>query len=227
MKDFPESAIEPKRAGSSTAIIYVSLYFLLLAFFMYLHSISAPTEEKVKQVIGSIDFAFKGIEQKQKTIRATKLTGDELGLAVFHAELKKVYETAIPLIESKISKKGTELRFTLPATQLFASNIATLREARNELFEEAARILIKRSAVAPTDMEIMIDAGERLPSGRDFGADLATQRLNALINTFLEKGVPARHMFIGMKSGQTSDISFRFYTRNNHQSQFRKAEGAQ
>ena len=219
--------IEPgqRKQGSSTAIIYVSLYFLLLAFFIYLHSISAPTEEKVKQVIGSIDFAFKGIKQQENLVKAKELSGDEMGLAAFHAQLKRVYETAIPLIESKVNQKGDELQFVLPASQLFASGSPILRETRNELFEDASRILIRRSSVAPTDMEILIDAGERLPSAQQVESNIDAMRLTALVNSFLESGVPARNIFVGMKSGKEEKIRFRFYIRERRENQFRK-EGA-
>ncbi|GEM_PF-2733676 len=225
MTEQPDIGTGNHKPGSSTAIIYVSLYFLLLAFFIYLHSISAPTEEKVKQVIGSIDFAFKGIKQQEKLVKAKELSGDEMGLAAFHAQLKRVYETAIPLIESKVNQKGDELQFALPASQLFASGSPTLRETRNELFEDASRILIKRSGVAPTDMEILIDAGERLPSADQVASSIQAMRLTALVNSFLDSGVPARNIFVGMKSGKEDKIRFRFYIRERRENQFRR-EGA-
>ncbi|MFT6559256.1 hypothetical protein [Sneathiella sp.] len=211
--------------GANTPIIYVSLYFLLLAFFIYLHSISEPKEEKVQQVIGSIDFAFKGIKQKQATSEPKELTGDELGLAVFHAQLKKVYETAIPLIESKINQAGDELQFVVPISQLFSNQSATLRNTRDALFSDAAMVLIKRSHAAPTDMEILIDAGEFLPTSAELKDNINAMRLSNLVESFLEGGVPARNIFIGMKSGQTNNVYFRFYLRSSTKRQFRDEDG--
>lgn len=222
--EIPPYGLSTKKAKGSVAIVYVSLYFLLLAFFIYLHSISAPVEEKVQQVIGSIDFAFKGIEQKNKIDTTDNLIGDEFGLGVFHAEIKRVYETAIPLIESRINNKGDELQFVVPISQLFSSGSAILRSTREELFSEAARILIKRSGITPTDMEILIDTGSKLPTGEEAKASIDIQRVNALVTSFLENGVPGRNIFIGMMSEATGNIYFKFYVRSSFENQFRKVK---
>lgn len=222
--ELPPYGLSSKKAKGNVAIVYVSLYFLLIAFFIYLHSISAPNEDKVQQVIGSIDFAFKGLEQKNKIDTKDKLTGDEFGLAVFHAEIKRVFETAIPLIESRVNEKGDELQFVVPIAQLFGAGSAALRSTRDELFSEAARILIKRSGITPTDMEILIDAGDKLPAGEEAKASIDIQRVNALVTSFLENGVPGRNIFIGMMSEGTGNIYFKFYIRSSFENQFRKVK---
>lgn len=224
MTEFSAHKIPGKRPKNNTAIVYVSLYFLLLAFFIYLHSISAPVEEKVKQVIGSIDFAFKGEKQRNKKSNDAELTGDEFGLAVFHAEIKRVYETAIPLIESKVNEKGDELQFVVPISQLFGNNSVEIRSTRDELFSQAAHTLIKRSGITPTDMEILIDADDGLPSGTNIANDLNALRVNALVTSFISNGVPSRNIFVGMMSEGTGNIYFKFYIRSSFENQFRKTE---
>lgn len=224
MRDLPPPDLPKRKSNSNTPIIYVALYFLLLAFFIYLHSISEPVEEKVRQVIGSIDFAFKGIKQKNKASDTSPMQGDEFGLAVFHAEIKKVYETAIPLIESNVNKKGDELQFVVPISQLFKKGSAELRSTRDELFTEASRILIKRSGVTPTDMEILIDAGNELPSANNASSSVPALQVNALVQSFLSSGVPGRNIFIGMMSEGTGNIYFKFYIRASFENQFRKVE---
>ncbi len=224
MRDLPKQGLPKRKPNSNTPIIYVSLYFLLLAFFIYLHSISEPVEEKVQQVIGSIDFAFKGVKQKNKASDRSTLSGDEFGLGVFHAEIKKVYETAIPLIESNVNKKGDELQFVVPISQLFKNGSAELRSTRDELFVDASRILIKRSGVTPTDMEILIDAGDELPSASDASTNVSALQVNALVNSFLSNGVPGRNVFVGMMSEGTGNVYFKFYIRTSFEKQFRKVE---
>lgn len=225
MNDFPPLNTEPKRASASTPIVYVSLYFLLLAFFIYLHSISVPVEEKVLKVIGSIDYAFKGIKNPRSKTTESKLAGEELGLAVFHAKLKRVYEAAIPLVESRINEKGDQLQFTVPLSQLFEDGRDVLRNTREELFAEVASALIKRSGVTPTDMEILINAGDRLPAGDNVKDHLAIRRVHSLVEAFLDKGTPARSIFVGLKSGTEDQVYFKFYIRSSFDSQFRKVGG--
>ncbi|MBL4907795.1 MAG: hypothetical protein JKX94_10120 [Sneathiella sp.] len=176
----------------------------------------------MKQVIGSIDFAFKGIKQDDKQSASSKQTGDEFGLAVFHAELKRVYETAIPLVESKVNKKGDQLQFVVPISQLFEQGSDILRSTRDNLFTNTARTLIKRSGITPTDMEILIDVGSTLPTRAEVGNNLAAHQLNALVKSFLSNGVPARNVFVGMMSEGSQNIYFKFYIRSSFDNQFRK-----
>jgi len=222
MNEFPSIATKPKKRNASTPIVYVSLYFLLLAFFIYLHSISVPVEEKIQKVIGSIDFAFKGLEYPKTKSSASRLAGDELGLAVFHAKLKRVYETAIPLVKSRVNETGDQLQFIIPLSQLFEEDRDTLRDTRQELFAEVTQALIKRSGVVATDMEILINAGGGLPSEENIKDHLAIRRVHALVEAFLSKGAPARNVYVGIKPGAENKVYFKFYIRKSFDNQFTK-----
>jgi flagellar motor protein MotB len=203
-------------------MVYVSLYFLLLAFFIYLHSISEPAEEKVQKVIGSIDFAFKGIKTKDGASARNDTFGPELGLAKFNAELRDVFEAAIPLVEIHESVAGDQIRLTIPVSQLFTSDSPVIRSSRDDLLAAASLLLIKRSGMVPTDMEILYDAGDNVPDGSDLQASLPARRLVSMVDRFLQNGVPARHVYMGMSSEGTGNIYLRFYVRDAHDSQFRR-----
>ncbi len=207
---------------SSTAITFVALYFLLLAFFIYLNSISEPVEEKVQSVIGSIDVAFKGKEKVEQDPDVIRFKSDQLGTAIFHAELKQVYEAAIPLVKSEVNEKGDILQFRVPLSQLFSSASAELRDNRNELLAETAATLIKRSSQVPTDMEMLMSLKSELPSPENLNGNLPIKRLNNLVEGFVAQGVPARNVFIGISNEGGDEVLFKFYIRDSFNNQFRK-----
>ncbi|WP_025898732.1 hypothetical protein [Sneathiella glossodoripedis] len=209
-------------ANKSTTIVFVALYFLLLAFFIYLNSISEPAEERIRSVIGSIDVAFKGEEKTQQEHADTHYKQDKLGNAVFHAQLKQVYEAAIPLIKSEESKEGDSLRFRIPVSQLFAEKSTDIRAARQDLLDETARILIKRSSVVPTDMEISLRTSADLPKSDELGGNLDIKRLNTLVESFAAQGVPARNLFVGLSGNAENEVVFQFYVRDNFNHQFQR-----
>jgi len=206
----------------STTLVFVGLYFLLLAFFIYLNSISEPAEERIRSVIGSIDVAFKGEDQTRPEREQKEIKGDKLGLAVFHAQLKQVFEAAIPLVKAETNEQGEQLQFTIPVSQLFPDGAVKFRENRIELFQNTARALIKRSSVEPTDMEILIDVGDALPAATDIRHSLPAKRLNRMVTYFMDQGVPARNIFVGLMQEGTGYIYFKFYIRQKFNKQFRK-----
>ncbi|GLQ07394.1 flagellar motor protein MotB [Sneathiella chinensis] len=219
MTDFPDIKEKESKSANATAMVYASLYFLLLAFFIYLYSVSVPREDRVKQVIGSIDIAFKGDPKPSSNERA--LVGDELGLSSFHEEVRRVFDAEIPLVESELSDTGDSLRFRVPVSQIFADQEQNIRLARAGLFTETARLLVKRVGVAPTDLEILMDTGSALPTADNIAENLTARRLNALVSRFLEQGVPSRNIFIGLTQEGNNQISFRFYDRDTSAPQFR------
>lgn len=209
-------------ANKSTTLVFVGLYFLLLAFFIYLNSISEPAEERIRSVIGSIDIAFKGKQTLPQDTAEIRFKADKLGNAVFHAQLKQVYESAIPLIKSEESKKGDQLRFRIPINQLFSGKSAEIRDTRDQLFADASRVLIKRSSVVPTDLEITLDLKDGLPRSDDLNRNISVLRLQKLVTNFVDQGVPARNVFIGLSNEGSGEAIFKFYVRDNFNSQFQK-----
>lgn len=207
---------------SSTAITFVALYFLLLAFFIYLNSISEPVEERVQSVIGSIDVTFKGEKKVQDGSDLIRFKSDQLGTAIFYAQLKQVYEAAIPLVKSEVNEKGDMLQFRIPLSQLFSGGSVDLRDNRNELLATTAAALIKRSNLVPTDMEILMDLNSELPSSENLNGNLPVKRLNTLVEGFIGQGVPARNVFMGLSNEGGNEVLFKFYIRDSFNNQFRK-----
>lgn len=209
-------------ATKNTTIVFVALYFLLLAFFIYLNSVSEPAEERIRSVIGSIDVAFKGEDVTPIKEDQIPKTSEQLGNARFHAELKDVFESAIPLVESQENEKGDQIQFKISLPQLFANSDVAFRDNREELFQRTAKALIKRSSIVPTDMEILIDPSTELPSTDSVRGDLSIKRLSNLVEYFETSGVPTRSMFIGLAETGSKHIYFKFYVRSSFDNQFRK-----
>ena len=222
---FPE-AKATRHGNDNTAIIFVSLYFLLLAFFIYLTSISVPKEERIQEVIGSIDVAFKGVDRAQSYVSKPDVEGEDLGLAQFHAELKQVFEASIPLVENEVTEDGTQLLFRVPITQLFMRGDVAYRDNRDGLFEDIADVMIKRGGVAPTDVEILFDLWNKLPSGEKIEDNLSARRLGFLVNSLLNKGVAKRNVFIGVSEEGRNQVIFKFYERDAVSNLFVKSKEA-
>jgi hypothetical protein len=213
--------------GSGTSVIFVSLYLLLLAFFIFLHSISVPKEERIRSVLGSVNIAFKGLSKETPADEQKTLSGEEQGTQQFHAKLRNVFETAVPLVESKITEGGTRLQFSIPLGQLFKSGSLELRGLKDDFLIDVAATLIRRNQNVATDVEILIGTGPRLPSSSDSANDLASRRIDGLAQHLMNQGVPSRNISIGLEQGDSGLVHFSFFLRPALTFQFRPDGGAQ
>jgi flagellar motor protein MotB len=216
----------PANEKNANAVIFVSLYLLLLAFFIFLHSVSVLQEERVRTVLGSVNIAFAGLSRDTPADRQRKLTGEEQGTQAFHAKLKNVFETAVPLVESRYTRGGTRLQFSVPVRQLFAYRSLKLREALDGFLNDVAATMIARNNNVATDIEIRIGTGVSLPELAAVSDDIAAQRVAHLSQRLMDKGVPSRNISIGMEAGDAGLIHFSFFLRPSLTFQFRPEEGA-
>lgn len=207
--------------SGGTAVIFVSLYLLLLAFFIFLHSISVPKEERIRSVLGSVNIAFKGLSKDTPADKQKTLSGEEQGTQQFHAKLRNVFETAVPLVESKVTDGGTRLQFSVPLGKLFKSGGLELRDLKDEFLTIVATALIRRNSNVATDVEILIGTGPHLPSSTDSANDLASNRVDKLARHLRTQGVPSRNISIGLEEGDAGLVHFSFFLRPTLTYQFR------
>ena len=228
--DMIEPMTGPVTPKNVNAVIFVSLYLLLLAFFIFLHSISVMQEDRVRTVaaatnrskeLGSVQVAFNGLSRDTPADRQKKLSGEEQGTQAFHAKLKNVFETAVPLVEAHTSRDGTRLQFSVPLRQLFAYRSLELRETLDSFINEVAATLISRNGNVATDLEILIGAGVALPAVDDVANDIAALRASYLAATLMDRGVPSRNLSIGMAAGDAGLVNFSFFLRSSLEHQFR------
>ncbi|MAZ02263.1 MAG: hypothetical protein CMN56_03915 [Sneathiella sp.] len=219
--DMIEPMTGPAVTKSANSVIFVSLYLLLLAFFIFLHSISVIQEDRMRTVLGSVQVAFNGLSRDTPADRQRKLSGEEQGTQEFYAKLKNVFETAVPLVEAHTSRDGTQLQFSVPLRQLFAYRSIELRETLDSFINEVAAMLISRNGNAATDLEILIGTGMTLPSVDDVADDIAALRASYLAATMMDRGVPSRNLSIGMAAGDAGLVHFSFFLRPSLEYQFR------
>ncbi|MEX0583823.1 MAG: hypothetical protein WD185_09145 [Sneathiella sp.] len=219
--DMIEPMTGPAVEKNANSVIFVSLYLLLLAFFIFLHSISVMQEDRVRTVLGSVKVAFNGLSRDTPAERQRKLSGEEQGTQAFHAKLKNVFETAVPLVEIHTTRDGTRLQFSVPLRQLFAYRSLELRDTLDTFIDDVAATLISRNGNAATDLEILIGTGITLPALADVADDIAAQRASYLAATLMNKGVPSRNLSIGMAAGDAGLVHFSFFLRPSLEHQFR------
>lgn len=132
---FDSSEHKRKVLGDSTTGVFVSLYLIVLAFFIVMNVISNQVKSKVSASVSSVNDTFKA-----KYIReADKLDVPADGRASSpNRDFRKSIENAIQFSELEIenrhvSRGGSQLRVDINVDDIFLPNSAILNQKTNEL----------------------------------------------------------------------------------------------
>lgn len=204
----PNSEMEGQR--DSLSLIFVSLYFLLVAFFIFLNSISHQVEERTNAVMGSVDAAFQGKLTQKESLSQGRDSGRDLGMLALFGKMRKVFETAVPLVEVTERQKEGLLQFVVPAGQIFNANATSLRQRHSDLLKEIVSTLRNATSRKPYEMDIVMGAGDSLPEPGESVDNISFKRLSVLSDQVLGYGLSQNLFSIGLVSTNSGTITFSF-----------------
>ncbi len=126
-------------------MMFLSLFLLLLAFFILLTAISTFEETKSREVLSSVASTFKADETRESTAQIVIST---IGAVPEPEEVvddvERLWITAIPIAKVEALKSGRTLQLTVPATEVFLGGEGTIRSDRNDLLRATAYALAAR-----------------------------------------------------------------------------------
>ncbi|MDP6343322.1 MAG: hypothetical protein QF578_02795 [Alphaproteobacteria bacterium] len=196
-------------------LILLSLYLLLLAFFVLLNSVARFEDTRARQAIGSVNAEFRALLPFTKTGR-TSGTSDGIfrGADAFRRELRKLFEDALPLAVFEPAKGGEALRLEVAAEDLFRPGEVDLRPRSRPLIDKLAAILARDRPGLRVEAELVLGAGASLPSGRDIGTAFSLRRAGSLAHALRRRGVPAEGIRVGLLPGDRDNVSLSFQLRD-------------
>ncbi len=194
----PEPADETK---GQTAALFVSLYLVVLAFFILLNSISHIEMRKQTKAIGSVKdtFSIHPIDTQPK-LRPVNQSGTDLPLQNYFTPIEKLAKSSIELVESRLSNDGNTLELTLPTDSVFFPYSEALKSNAENFLVRLAAILDSPERNQRMDLEAIfhVDLGFE----ESFGPQLSVKRANTLINMLSGLGIDRRNMFFGVTDSQ-------------------------
>lgn len=178
--------------GSSSLLLYLALFVLLLAFFILLNSLAGFDEQRTGRVLESVDKAFS---------LGTRLTGREgdraregalADAAAALRDLGDLFQAELPLEKREAPTAGGTLVVDLAIDDLFVPGTLALRSERAGLLHRIADVLAPRAA------------GVQVRADALFPADAAAQvpRAGALARELVGLGAPAAALSVGLEPGR-------------------------
>lgn len=210
--DTLEPLASPKEQDS--APLFVSLYIVLLAFFIMLNTIAIKDEQKMRSASQSVAQAFSYQEIKD-TPEMFSEAGTELSAAQFFKEMKALAASFVPIEKQALYSMGNTMEVVLPQDFVFVKDHAELQQINLPFFEKIAEALSRWQDGLRIEAELLVSQPRSTVQliEREEGNNLPVARTSAL-GLYLEKqGVHPKSIIAGLKYEDEANVTLRFNVR--------------
>lgn len=137
--------------------MFLSLFLLLLAFFILLNALSTFEETKSRKVIQSVASTFQA-QLAKKNVREILIStlGPVPQPEEVMAEVERLWITAIPLTTVETLTEGRVMQFEMPVNDLFIGGQLDVRADRKDLIKATALALAARLEGFTSEMQFVM-----------------------------------------------------------------------
>lgn len=223
-------------------LMFLSLFLLLLAFFILLNTISTLRETKFRDVLSSVASTFQTetTEDEDAEILVSTL-GQVVEPDAVLEEVDRLWRTEVPFLKVDTVTAGRHIAVELPVIQIFVGAEAIIRGDRQDLIAATAHALSQRLPGQAVVMQAILYVEDLdtvvteppvgaipVPNTLDVDdpdevffevlaldeTELAFNRVGVLGQAFVEGGVPIANVEIGVRTGNPERARFRFFVRD-------------
>ncbi len=214
--DIEESNGKDPKECSSTASILVSLYLVLLAFFILLNSYATIEQKRVTDAVDSVKNTFSNLQHEEDipTIRSVSSGGASISLNSYLAPVGSVIREAVTLVDTELVELGNTLQVTMRTNEFFYPEDRTIKAEQELFLATLADEINKVTNGSRIDMELLFgsDELEERPNAQN---NLSVARAGEMARMLSNLGVDDRSIFIGISPGATTDrFTISFYLRD-------------
>lgn len=192
-------------SGDPGASVTLSLYLLLLAFFIMLNAFADKEEAKAEAVLESINSSFSEEatpenptpENPTLQLRYEKLLNKLGGKNQVADDLGRLFEEIIPVVEVAWGQNQDKLRLALPMDRVFPEKS---REMSPQLDVILQRFLFVLSQIEEDGVftELSLLYGLEKRQTLESRSSLVTKRLDHVVSTLESHGYPHEQISVGL-----------------------------
>tara|TARA_B100000575_G_C23087360_1_gene626708 strand:- start:212 stop:868 length:657 start_codon:yes stop_codon:yes gene_type:complete len=190
-----------------TSQLFLSLFLVLLAFFIFINSISTYREKKTTDVVKSIRASFPAIVSPEQFVQLRSPKKSVVSPTVFN-ELDELFQHLFRDKKLKISYDDHIAQIDIPIDVIFEKDTAIQLNKLENLLERLAAIIIRAENEYPLGTEIVFGFEGTLEE--NFENQLTQERCSVIISILLEKAVPKGSVAVGLETGNPDFLRFKF-----------------
>ena len=207
--------IKPATVTPSNIMASLSLFLIILAFFIMMTTISQREGSRTQGVIASISSSFKDFPKTTLIALETVDQGaGEEAAPGFETSLEELFETAFPLAEVEISETFERIEVILPIDEMFTPGGTGIQGRHAPLLDRLADLLAYEMTGQIHEVEALLSPPA--PSNADAAdgdALLTVDRAGALARELTARGVSAAAIAIGIEQRDPGTLRLLFASR--------------
>ena len=190
-----------------TSQLFLSLFLLLLAFFIFINSVSTYKEKKTTEVVESIRASFPAVVSSKQFLQTRPLKKSVVSPTVFN-ELDELFQHLFRDRKLKISFDNKIAQIDIPVNLIFEKATAVRLDKLETLLVRLAAIIVRAENEYPLGTEIVFGYAGTLEE--KFENQLIQERCSVIMSILLEKTVPKGSVAVGLETGNPDFLRFKF-----------------
>ena len=190
-----------------TSQLFLSLFLLLLAFFIFINSVSTYKEKKTTDVVESIRASFPAVVSSKQLFQLRSLKKSVVSPTVFN-ELDELFQHLFRDRKLKISFDNKIAQIDIPVNLIFEKATAVRLDKLETLLVRLAAIIVRAENEYPLGTEIVFGYEGTLEE--KFENQLTQERCSVIMSILLEKTVPKGSVAVGLATGNPNFLRFKF-----------------
>jgi len=196
------------QAAGLTSVL--SLFLLLLAFFIMLNSLAQFEARRTRAVLGSLAATFNVSDPSGRSRTLGSFAGHLQAVDDLERDITGVLRTLVGFGSYELIRTGTVLSTSIDNDILFTDD-ASASQALKDLVEQTAALLTAASSEVFIEMTAYArPSGGKVISARPSAIEAAAARAGAVIRTFTEFGVAAGQLVVALEDGDPGQTRFEF-----------------
>ena len=190
-----------------TSQLFLSLFLLLLAFFIFINSVSTYKEKKTTDVVESIRASFPAVVSSKQLFQLRSLKKSVVSPTVFN-ELDELFQHLFRDRKLKTSFDNKIAQIDIPVDLIFEKASAVRLDKLETLLVRLAAIIARAENEYPLGTEIVFGYEGTLEE--KFENQLTQERCSVIMSILLEKTVPKGSVAVGLETGNPDFLRFKF-----------------
>ncbi len=190
-----------------TSQLFLSLFLLLLAFFIFINSVSTYKEKKTTDVVESVRASFPAVVSSKQLFQLRSLKKSVVSPTAFN-ELDELFQHLFRDRKLKISFDNKIAQIDIPVNLIFEKATAVRLDKLETLLVRLAAIIVRAENEYPLGTEIVFGYEGTLEE--KFENQLTQERCSVIMSILLEKTVPKGSVAVGLETGNPDFLRFKF-----------------
>ena len=203
--------IDNQRHQIGTSPLFLGLFLLLLAFFIFLNSISSYQKGKSDRVVESVRANFPSTIFDADGSRIEKLHNSSLIDPFVVRQLNELFLIFLPDLELTLNADAMKVQVDIPVDVFFDRNNELAEVAPTAFLSGLAKILTETENSHPLSTEILF--GYPLSSETRVADSNILKRAGAIMDELVRLGIPQGFTSVGAEPGHPRLLRFQFARR--------------